>query len=556
MSFAALRDRFFRRYLELYPEEATTLGAHAFDDRLSDLSEAGLSDALAFWQSTSGELSRIDPAALATDDAIDAGIVDRLARFSAHALGELRQAWGNLEASLQPNAMISYQAVQAAAPDDFGPIAARLAAVPRFLAAHEENLRAGLAAGRAPDAAITRQLAAELLPAAARHLGSFASLPARMGLELPAARIAELDAAAAEAQRAYQAHAGFVEAELLPRAAESYALGRDEYARRLELFFGTKRPLDEIAAEAEDTLARAGDAIVEAARKVARPGERVSDLAGASTVFFRGWSAHPESTDAAVALYRGLAVRIERFVRERRLVTVPEGYEVALAPLPPAIAHGTSVTNWPVPLLDPHQRGFTMVAPDPRAHSIPGAANLFAHEAIPGHHLQSLVWQRAFAGHPSPVRFLLVADDVAFARQAFGPMLNIEGWAAYMEEVMLEHGLYTDEEALLSIVSKAIRAARVVLDIRLHAAGLGRVEAAAWLARSTAMPLGWCEAQVLRYTRIPIQAITYHLGRQAIGELLEARRAALGSAFELGAFHDRFLSFGPVPPALLRDAMR
>jgi len=62
-------------------------------------------------------------------------------------------------------------------------------------------------------------------------------------------------------------------------------------------------------------------------------------------------------------------------------------------------------------------------------------------------------------------------------------------------------------------------------------------------------------AEVLRYTRTPTQPMSYSMGKQAILDLREDVRRRLGPAFDLGAFHDRFLSFGSIPIGLIRGRM-
>src|SRR5256885_12245562 len=112
-----------------------------------------------------------------------------------------------------------------------------------------------------------------------------------------------------------------------------------------------------------------------------------------------------------------------RFVAERKLVALPGRLDFAFEPLPPGIADGTAITNWPAPLLDPQGRGHCLYGDDVTSHVEVATKNLAVHEAIPGHYLQSAIWQRTFAGRPrSIVRFSGVCDDVAFARGYFGTM--------------------------------------------------------------------------------------------------------------------------------------
>ena len=58
-----------------------------------------------------------------------------------------------------------------------------------------------------------------------------------------------------------------------------------------------------------------------------------------------------------------------------------------------------------------------------------------------------------------------------------------------------------------------------------------------------------------RYARQPTQAITYLLGRLEIERLKEDYRKAQGPAYDEARFHREFLGYGPILPALIREAM-
>ena len=57
--------------------------------------------------------------------------------------------------------------------------------------------------------------------------------------------------------------------------------------------------------------------------------------------------------------------------------------------------------------------------------------------------------------------------------------------------------------------------------------------------------------EVRRYTQSPTQPMSYLMGKQQILDLRERERARLGARFDLRAFHDRLLSYGTIPVALI-----
>jgi uncharacterized protein (DUF885 family) len=64
------------------------------------------------------------------------------------------------------------------------------------------------------------------------------------------------------------------------------------------------------------------------------------------------------------------------------------------------------------------------------------------------------------------------------------------------------------------------------------------------------------ERSVNAYTAAPVYFSTYLVGMLEIVRIREACRARLGGRFSLKEFHERFLAFGNVPPALIEEELR
>jgi uncharacterized protein (DUF885 family) len=544
------RDRWFRGYLDHHPEEATTLGIAGYDARMHDASEAGYAQELGVHQGLLDALAHLGP--LSGEDALDADAMRRLARFRVHTLADLHIHERSLELSIHPHAMLGHHVAHIASASEWETFASRLAELPRLLTQREENLRRGLRSGWIPDAVLARHFAEDLLPGAAKWLAALPSLPSRRAHHLPAEGLARLERAGAAASSAMRSHAAFVQAHIVPPSSDTWAVGEEEYRLRLEGFFGLRMTPAELAAEGRERLLVAqGELIARADRLARRGGERVTDLTQATAMVRRLFSQCLTNAEDVVPLYRGLVDRGARFVEERGLFRLPSGWELGIVPIPEGMVHGGGATNWPAPLCDRSRRGHLAVSLEPGMHSTPAAANLTVHEAIPGHYLQSAAWQRGFAAQPSPVRFLCVADDEAMVQQYFGPMLNVEGFAVWAEELLFHEGYLDDEEAVCFAASQVIRAARVVLDVELHTRPMTREQAARTMEEATGLSARWCAGQALRYTRIPIQAVTYDVGVREIRRVWDAARAAEGARFNPAGFHDRFFSFGPLPPATI-----
>jgi uncharacterized protein (DUF885 family) len=554
-AFVRLRATFFERYLHFQPEEATTLGLHAFDARLKDCSPEALAEEYALHRDVLSQLERLMPEALPHGEQLDRQAMLSVTRFHVHAYADLRSHQRNIELSTYPHTMLQYQIGQAETAEDWEAIALRAARIPLFLRQHEHHLSEGLATGEVPDVQLLLDFVNEQLPVIARYFEHLPALPAAHEVPLAAPEARLLEEAARTAREAFASHLRFLRERVLPRARTGVVLGEDEYRWRLENLFGLGASPGELIQQAEEVLERIRPDLLRLARQLARkvPGApgTLADLGDARALLELLEAQVPSRDEDVIPLYREHLQRAERFIHERKLFNVPEGCRLGMKAVPPGMVDVRG-TNWPAPLLDPRKVGWFVVAPWAHAHPTVWSALLAVHEGIPGHFLQSLAWQRAFSHHPAPVRFLLVADHVAMARGHFGPMLNIEGYATYAEERMRRAGFYTGPEELTALLARALRAVRVATDIGLHTRRMSEEDAVRYMMDHACMPEPNARRELLRYKRIPQQAITYLLGALEFEALEQDCRREHGSGFDEARFHDELFSFGPVPPALLR----
>ena len=95
------------------------------------------------------------------------------------------------------------------------------------------------------------------------------------------------------------------------------------------------------------------------------------------------------------------------------------------------------------------------------------------------------------------------------------------------------------------------RACRLVIDTGMHVMGWSRQQAMACLEDNSALAATEIEFEVDRYIAWPAQALAYKVGEQKIIELRTRAERALGSRFDIRAFHDALLGAGPLPLAVL-----
>jgi uncharacterized protein (DUF885 family) len=160
------------------------------------------------------------------------------------------------------------------------------------------------------------------------------------------------------------------------------------------------------------------------------------------------------------------------------------------------------------------------------------------HEGVPGHYFQ-MAWSRM---HEDPIR-----------RHYYDSGPN-EGLGFYVEEMMLQAGLFDDSPRSREIIYNfmRLRALRVEVDVKL-ALGLFTIgQAADYLAHYVPMDQKTAEEEAAGFATGPGQAISYQIGKVQIMRFLADAQLKQGDAFSLRAFHDYLWKNGNVPIVLLR----
>lgn len=163
---------------------------------------------------------------------------------------------------------------------------------------------------------------------------------------------------------------------------------------------------------------------------------------------------------------------------------------------------------------------------------------LTLHEAVPGHHLQVALSQEV--------------TDAAEFRSYLYLMGHAEGWGLYCEKLGLEMGVYdTPYDRFGQLTYEMWRATRLVVDTGLHWKGWSREQAVQYMLDNSALSELNIRTEVDRYVATPGQATAYKMGEMKIWELRRKAEAALGPAFNLGAFHDIIVADGSMPLSIV-----
>jgi hypothetical protein len=165
------------------------------------------------------------------------------------------------------------------------------------------------------------------------------------------------------------------------------------------------------------------------------------------------------------------------------------------------------------------------------------------HAVIPGHRFDAIMKERI----DHPIRGKI--DSGARA----------EGWATYLEEAMLQAGLFEDLPRVRELIQifGIFRAARVPADVWLQTRRMTVSQVVDyWLPRVPYLDENVARVDAEIYLRRPPgYGIGYTIGTLQMQRLLADRKRQLGDEFELNAFHDELMADGWLPLSLIRWEM-
>jgi uncharacterized protein (DUF885 family) len=250
------------------------------------------------------------------------------------------------------------------------------------------------------------------------------------------------------------------------------------------------------------------------------------------------------------------------FIRAKQIITIPSDVRPILEETPPFMRATTFASMDTPGAYENHatEAYFNVTLPDPswdaaRTNSYMHSFNIgtivstSVHEAYPGHYVQFLWIPQA----PSKTRKLLFASS------------NVEGWAHYCEQMMLDEGFAQpgagakdEREAKMirlgQLQDALLRDARFVVGIKMHTGQMTMEQAMDFFVKEGYQAKEVGEVETKRGTSDPTY-LYYTLGKLEILKLRADLQAKQGSAFSLQQFHDNFMRQGGVPIKIVREAM-
>ncbi len=529
----ALVEEFIETSCRLSPATATFWGIHKFDDKLDELSEKAMGEALAEFRRFERRLAEeTNPADLPSRAQGDRQVLLNIVRMAIADHERFR--WRQRMPSLYPD--IALYSVFILIAREFAPLEERLRCVASRLEQFPRLLEEGRANIVNPPPVYT-QVAAEVTEGALSFMKD-SVLP--LADQVPALKDRLLKAASG-AQRAFEGYLSWIKNELPSVSTGHFAVGEELFRFKLRTDLMIDMTCTELLWLGYKTIASTKRQLTRMARRI-DPNKPWAELVEAMK------ADHPSASDL-LGFYRSQMEHARRYVIEKNIAPMPDGERLDVIETPVFERSTTPYAAYMPPApFEKDQRGLFYVTPvdasaspqkqrdQLRGHCRRGAAIVSLHEGYPGHHLQLVHANR------SPSKLRRIAHNTA----------TIEGWALYCEEMMREQGFYNDPETMLMQLRDTLwRACRVVADVGLHTGAMTFEQAVDFMVNEADLERTNAEAEVKRYTMSPTQPLSYTVGKHEIMKIRDEYKRIKGRAFRLADFHAEFLKVSNLPTKLI-----
>jgi uncharacterized protein (DUF885 family) len=541
--FQTLSDQFLDGYFAWRPQTAVSLGMHEYDGKVTDLSRASVEAELTRLHEFDGKLAEIDTADLGLRMFYDFRILQSAIRSDIFNLEDLRIHERNpmfYASSIDVNVYIKR---------NYAPLEQRLAHV---IAAEEKIPSVFEAARQNLDDTLARPLVETAISIVE---GSSGFLKGDLLVAIKDVRNDSLlsrfrrvnDTAIAAMAR----FADWLKKEKLPKANNSYAIGRDNY-RKMLLYS------ENITISPEEILAIGLRELKKEQERFNRAARTIDPNKSPLEVYKVVQSEHPTAESLIPDVRKNLE-SIRQFVIDKNIVSMPSEVRVKVEEMPQYLrSQGTAAMDVPGPFEKKATEAYYYITPvEPTwtakqkedwlsMFDFYTTDNVSIHEAYPGHYTQFL--------H-------LNASDATKIEKIFGSYAFIEGWAHYTEEMMVDAGFGSDGDSVKMAKYKMaqsgdalLRICRLCVSVKMHCQGMTMDEGTRFFMDNWYQGEKPSAQESLRGTFDP-GYLFYTVGKLQILKLRNDYQKQEGTNFSLKKFHDLVLDNGMPPIRLLREVM-
>jgi uncharacterized protein (DUF885 family) len=542
---SALFAQIWQDTLKHSPEFASALGDKRYDDQLTDFSTQEVNASLARGRGYIEKLSLIDTTGLSDQEKLSAELMLRTlidqqegAKFKEWEM-PVNQFNGFHTDLPQLVTRLQFDDVK-----DYDNYIERLKKIPKAFSQILTNMELGIDEGRMPPQYLMEkvlaqtQTLAQQKPEASPFALPLKKFPKTVSAEEQRRISGEvLEAISTQVLPAYQRFAKFLQVEYVPKGRKDPGVwampdGDAYYAFRIRQSTTLNKTAAEIHQIGLDEVKRDETEMLAIVHKLG-----FADLKSFSVALKTNPKEHPVSKDALLDDYRGYLAQMQPKLPEL-FGRLPKA-RLEVVPMPEFVEKDQAAAYYDQGSPDGKRPGRVDVNTYNFAdRSLAPVEAVSYHEGIPGHHLQISIAQE-LTGLPE------------FRKQTYYTAYT-EGWALYSERLGKEIGFYQDPYSDYGRLEADIwRAIRLVVDTGVHSQHWTRQQMVDYFHDHTAMDDTNIQAEVDRYIAWPGQALGYKMGQLKLLELRDRAKTALGSRFDIKAFHDEVLDSGALPMDVL-----
>jgi uncharacterized protein (DUF885 family) len=542
-------DYFDQVYFPYGPTSGTQVGYHQYDTQLEDYSRKNIDAEIVALKVFEKRIEAIhsDPAALDLTTRGDREIVLSNIRSTLLTLETIRP-WeknaDNYSGTCANGAFVLMERKFASPDERLRSLIAREKQMPVVLAEARVNLKN-------PPRVFT-EIAIEQLPDIITFFGH--DVPLAFADAKDAARKAEFAQTNAAVIAALNSYLAWLKTDLLPQSNGDFRIGAETFSKKLLYDEMVDLPLDKLLEIGWADLRKNQEHF----KQVAKELEPEKTPAAVLEELGENHPAPHQLLNSFRATFDGLI----GFIRAHHIVTIPSDVRPIVEETPPFMRATTFASmDTPGPY-ESHatEAYFNVTLPDPsmtpaqvegymHSFNIGTVISTAVHEAYPGHYIQFLWLPQA----PSRVRKLLGANT------------DVEGWAHYTEQMMLDEGYgqpgagAKDERdakflRLGQLQDALLRNARFIAGIQMHSGKMSFDEAVAFFQKEGYQSKETATVETKRGAGDPTY-LYYTLGKLEIMKLREDMKKKQGAAFSLEEFHNNFLRQGFPPIKIVREAL-